>query len=325
MMTDLGAKLRRMPPDRRRATLANLPSHLANADESDRLYFLLMNFAFIEAKIFELELRSLVEDYVLAVQSPLNIPEEKKGTLRLLQRAIQLSAHILERDKTQLASQLIGRLFSFPEIEIQNLLECVKSSQSRTWIRPLTPTLTPPDDTLTGTLVGHRGPVQAVTIVADGRRAISGGEDKDLYVWDLAAGTRIHHLSGHHQGILAVAVTPDGQKAVSASRDTTLKIWDLMNGREIKTLSGHTAPVLSVAITPDGARVISISADRSLKIWDLRDGTGIPHPLLSPLGRLAIAITPDGKYLLSSREDNTIGLVGLKRSTKIKSSIIVTE
>jgi hypothetical protein len=79
MMTDLGAKLRRMPPDRRRATLANLPSHLANADESDRLYFLLMNFAFIEAKIFELELRSLVEDYVLAVQSPLNIPEEKKG------------------------------------------------------------------------------------------------------------------------------------------------------------------------------------------------------------------------------------------------------
>ncbi len=85
----------------------------------------------------------------------------KKGTLRLLQRAIQLSAHILERDKTQLASQLIGRLFSFPEIEIQNLLECVKSSQSRTWIRPLTPTLTPPDDTLTGTLVGHRGPVQA--------------------------------------------------------------------------------------------------------------------------------------------------------------------
>ena len=62
-----------------------------------------------------------------------------------------------DKNKTQLAGQLFGRLLSSeinnqnPEIqnleiqnlEIQNLLEQAKNNQTSPWLRPLTPNLTP--------------------------------------------------------------------------------------------------------------------------------------------------------------------------------------
>ncbi len=38
------------------------------------------------------------------------MPPNKDDSLRLIESAIRLSAHVLARDKTQLASQLLGRL-----------------------------------------------------------------------------------------------------------------------------------------------------------------------------------------------------------------------
>ena len=68
------------------------------------------------------------------------------------------------------------------------------------------------------TLKGHSGPVHAVAVTPDGRRAISASDDKTLRVWDLESGQSLRTLKGHTDWLTAVAVTPDGRRAISALR-----------------------------------------------------------------------------------------------------------
>ena len=73
----------------------------------------------------------------------------------------------------------------------------------------------------------------------DGKRAVSGSDDKTLKVWDLTTGGLLRTLEGHAGSVTAVAMSGDGTRAVSGSDDETLKVWDLTTGRLLRTLEGH--------------------------------------------------------------------------------------
>ena len=144
----------------------------------------------------------------------------------------------------------------------------------------------------------YTGWVFSVAITSDGSRAVSGGDDGVVRVWDLAAGQEQATLTGHTRPVWSVAITPDGARAVSGSSDGSVRVWDLAAGQEQATLTGHTRPVWSVAITPDGARAVSGSGDGSMRVWDLAAGreqalTGRDRPVFS------VAITPDGTRAVS--------------------------
>lgn len=116
-------------------------------------------------------------------------------------------------------------------------------------------------------LKGHTGPVQGITLMADGRRAISCSDDQTLRVWDMDTGKCIEILEGHRGIVGTVAVTPDGRRAVSGSDDKTLRVWDLATGECAATLKGHRRAVLGVVITADGRRAVSCSKDKTVRAW----------------------------------------------------------
>ena len=82
-------------------------------------------------------------------------------------------------------------------------------------------------------LTGHTGPVNSVAFSADGKKIVSGSEDKTLIVWDATTGQALQRLQGHKEGVTGVAWSPDGSKIVSASEDGTLKVWDPANGHDV--------------------------------------------------------------------------------------------
>jgi len=302
-MGRLAERLKQLPQGSRIYKLKALPKLLAQASQVDRLYILLTDFDFIEAKISELGPQPLIEDYDLAFTPDiLNSGEwvkSKGDNLRIIQSALRLSAHILEQDKTQLAEQLLGRLLSYKGPEIQVMLEQAKQWKAAPWFRPLTPSLAQPSEPLLRTLVGHTGGVNAVAVFPDGLQAVSASEDGTLKVWDLQRGIELHTLQGHTDGVSGVVITPNGQCAVSSSWDGTLKVWDLKRGKELSTLHGHTQGVSGVTVTPDGRLAISTSQDYTRKVWNLETGKVVKTFCIpdSPPSEFP-AIMPDGKKVI---------------------------
>ena len=117
--------------------------------------------------------------------------------MRLVASALRLSAHVLADHPGQLPSQLTGRLAGQPDPQLRDLLQRTRSWPATPWLRPLTASLTPPGGPLQRILAGHDGPVCAVAVSADGRRAVSGGDDGTVRVWDLDTGEPLHTLAGH--------------------------------------------------------------------------------------------------------------------------------
>lgn len=196
--------------DNRDYALKDLPSHMAQAGDNNKLFRFLTDFDFIEAKVYDLTPQLLIEDYDLALAPDILISDEKKDSLKLIQSAINLAANVLADDPAQLAGQLWGRLLSFKKPEIQAMLAQTQESLGYMWLRPLTSNLTPPEGSLVRTLTGHLDWVKAVAITPDGKIAVSASEDKTLKVWDLSSGVELRTFTGHSSYVQGVAITSDG-------------------------------------------------------------------------------------------------------------------
>ena len=80
-----------------------------------------------------------------------------------------------------------------------------------------------------------------MAVSADGRRAVSGGGDGTVRVWDLDTGHRLHTLTGHTAGCARWRSARTAAAPSPAASDGTVRVWDLDTGEPLHTLTGHTA------------------------------------------------------------------------------------
>jgi WD40 repeat protein len=172
-----------------RYALRHYAEHLRDVKQWEKLYNLLTDFEYIDTKICTLGSQPLIEDYDLTFNPDLITFEQelqrKADCLKLIQGALRLSAHILEQDKTQLAGRLLGHLMRFDAPEIQGLLSQAKQWKATPWLRPLTPSLTSPNEPLIRTFTGHSGSIWSVAVTPDGEQVIYGSQDGTLKIWNL--------------------------------------------------------------------------------------------------------------------------------------------
>jgi len=265
-MIKFAESLNRLPLGSQLYRLQTRAQLLAQSQQVERLYELLTDYDFIAAKAShpEIKLQELIEDYDRAFEPPVLMAGEKAETLKLIRDALRLSADILEKDKKQLAGQLLGRLMLCKAPEIQALLGMVKQ-QKGTWLRPLTSSLTPPGGRLIRTLSGHSDSVTALALSADGS-VISASWDNTLKVWNLETGSEVFTLSGHSFWVTAVALSADGS-VISASNDRTLKVWNLETGEIIVSFAGEH-PFLCCTVALDKRTIVA--GDASGRVHFLR-------------------------------------------------------
>src|SRR5262249_49729162 len=133
---------------------------------------------------------------------------------------------------------------------------------------------------------GHSGPVMGVAFSLDGRRAVSGGVDGTVRLWDTAASKEVQPLAGPPGLARKVTFSADGGHVLVAGTDGVVRVWDLAQGKETRRFQGHTDPVASLALSPDGRRALSNSdvedwhvpqpdnGDRTgpWRLWDVASG-----------------------------------------------------
>lgn len=325
-----------------------LAGHLAEADQGEELHRVLTDLAWIQVRVASGKLPGLIADYRYSTDLLTDN----------IRRALRQSAATLASDPTQTRGHLVGRLLRHPDSKIAAWANDQSRSRTGTspWLVPLTPALTQSTGALEFILADHTGAVFAVAVTADGDRAVSGGADGIVRVWDLITGIpkclddvgRMHSvavtsdgtralsggedgivqvwdlttgthkkLAGHAGRVLSVAVTSDGTRAVSGGADGTVRVWDLTTGTQWKKLTGHVGLVRTVAVTPDGNWAISGGFDEIVRIWNLVDGE-LPVELEGHTGILSVALTADGTRAISGGFDRMLRVWDLTVGTHLQ-------
>ncbi len=171
------------------------------------------------------------------------------------------------------------------------------------------------------TRIDHSCGINSVAVFPDGRRVVTGGQDKIARILDVQTGKELVTLQGHTDWITSVAVFPDGQRVVTGSNDQTARIWDVQTGKEHVTLRGHSGAVRSVAVFPDGKRVVTGSNGKMAKIWDAQTGkepiTFQGRPGWFTEKGTYVAVFPDGKRVVMLNESSVTCIGDARRGKSL--------
>ncbi len=116
---------------------------------------------------------------------------------------------------------------------------------------------------------GHSGPVNGVSVSADGAILATAGADNTVKIWDVASMRLLRTLSRHQADLFAVALSQDGSLLASSGYDRQVIIWDVQTGRVLKETQEHTQPVTALDFSRSGNLLATASRDSTVQIWDL--------------------------------------------------------
>lgn len=163
---------------------------------------------------------------------------------------------------------------------------------SRWWQAPAVPK----------SISGHQGSVRFAALDASGQRAVTGGHDKRLCVWDVDQATLRYSLENEGEAITSGALSSAGHRAVTGSFGSGVVFWDLIAGKRLAKRYGHAKRILSFAFSADGNFVASGSDDHTVRIWDFASQkTQRTINLDAPVH--FVTFSPDGSQLFTSTID----------------------
>jgi WD40 repeat protein len=178
--------------------------------------------------------------------------------------------------------------------------------------------------------IPHSLGILSAAVARDGRRLLSGSQDKTVKLWHAATGRLLRTFEGHSNAVTSVAFSPDGARLLSGSRDNTLKLWDAASGQLIRSWAAQRLGVTAVAFSPDGRYLLSAGADPAgrmdncVKLWDAQSGQLVrvfgAYATYAPEGTkwhgsvqdghtdsvTSVAFSPDGTRLVSGSDDKTV-------------------
>ncbi|KIW50027.1 hypothetical protein PV05_11651 [Exophiala xenobiotica] len=147
-------------------------------------------------------------------------------------------------------------------IDKHRIITCSKDTTIKVW------------DRFTGhlikTLVGHRGPVNAVQV--RGNLLASASGDGMSKLWRLEDGVCIKEFQSKDRGLACVEFSDNGRTIFAGGNDQVIYEYDTITGNRIRELKGHRDLVRSLHLDSANSRIISGSYDHSIKVWDSERG-----------------------------------------------------
>ncbi|XP_053995458.1 protein qui-1 [Hylaeus anthracinus] len=170
------------------------------------------------------------------------------------------------------------------------------------------------------TLRGHQGVVKSICLAKDCRRAIVGGTNGKVSIFDMHSGRLTRTLSTNPSSdVTSVKVTEKDDFLITAA-ENRVTYWSF-RGEEAfskpkktgkqESLHPHTASISCLDISRDGAMAVTGGVDSLVNLWQLNT-----HELLSTFeGHIAsvtcIAFSASGLFIASGSEDKTVRVWGL--------------
>src|SRR5262249_38999820 len=120
------------------------------------------------------------------------------------------------------------------------------------------------------TLVHAKEGFLCFAFFADGRRAISGGWNGEVDLWDIETGVCLASTQIHKAEVTAAAILGDGRRVITGDASGGLGVWDIETGAKELLQRAHEGRVTSLSVTGD-ERPLAVTggADERVRGWDL--------------------------------------------------------
>ena len=149
---------------------------------------------------------------------------------------------------------------------------------------------------------GSSSLVASVAMLPDGTRAVAGGGETTLKLWDLRNG-RLLNSMGDTPRVKSIAVTLDGATVLSGSSDGQFRLFDIATAQRLRTFEGQVGLTGGAALSRDGKLAAGGGSDKAIKLWDVATGRVLRTLTGSPHGIGSVAFSPDGRQLASGSYD----------------------
>jgi WD40 repeat protein len=118
----------------------------------------------------------------------------------------------------------------------------------------------------------HHGSVTCAAFSPDGKQCATGGDDRDILLWDTATGELRYRFPVSHCGaVTSVQFTPQAQ-LVSAGADNTVRFWALGDhgAQLVRTLDERSGDVACPGVSRDGRQIL-FDQGKALRILSVPD------------------------------------------------------
>ncbi|MGZ4891121.1 MAG: WD40 repeat domain-containing protein [Halobacteriota archaeon] len=152
-------------------------------------------------------------------------------------------------------------------------------------------------------LEGHSRNVHAAALSADGKLAVSGGDDGTVRVWDVDNAKCTRVLKAHADSIRSIALSADGRVAIWRHRDKLL-CWDVEANECAQIL--QEAGLGPYYVSANGR--VAVSGQTDMRVWDIATAKSVLFKHVR-----TVALSADGRVAIS-RDDGTVCVLDAKRS-----------
>jgi len=108
-----------------------------------------------------------------------------------------------------------------------------------------------------------------VAFSADGKLAVTGGDEPTARVWSLDSGRVVAELFGPTDLVTGVAFSPDSKLVATVGMDQVVRVWGVATGRVVAELHAPPAAggILTASFSPDGKSIVTTAGDGKARIY----------------------------------------------------------
>ncbi|GAB4580355.1 MAG: hypothetical protein Fur0022_30950 [Anaerolineales bacterium] len=153
----------------------------------------------------------------------------------------------------------------------------------------------------------HENAVTSLAFSGDGSLLVSGGEDAQVRLWDVAAQSQLDVALPVpiDDAVFSLALAPADATLAVGLASGEIVVWDLLNASDLQTIPAHTYRVTSLAFYPDGT-LFSASEDNTVVHADRTSGIMLQRLDGFTAAVLTSAYSPEGDVFATGDEYGNI-------------------